>query len=417
MPCMFFVDRRAARVLAAVAVLAGAAPAGAQAPEGAGARRYTEIVSSEFGLSRDAAELRLELAGGRTVELEIRGDEVRIDGERVGRAPRGQALERSWRELLAEAMDAPAERLAPLLVDWDAPDGEAGGRLDAALEAALAGGGGGAAPAAGSASAEADAEGRWASDTVARLHERIAELEARLSEARESERSASFDRYGREDWWGRPFRRIYRGIADIISMLAIYAVVVGIGFAVVYFGRKYLEGVADTARHATVQSGLVGLAATFLVVPAFILGAIALVVSIVGIPVLLAWIPLFPLAVVVAAIFGYLGVAHAAGESLAERRFNGGELFRRANSYYYVLTGVGLLLALYIAAGVVEMAGPWLGFIRGLLLFFAIVVTWAAFTIGFGAVLLSRAGTRPKVERAPEPDVDVGAAFEERSHV
>src|SRR5690606_20029885 len=128
-----------------------------------------------------------------------------------------------------------------------------------------------------------------------------------------------------------PVRRIFRGIADIFSILAIYAVLIGIGFAVVFFGRKYLEGVADTARHATIQSGLVGLAGTFLILPAFILGAIVLTISIVGIPVLIAWLPLFPVAVVLAMLFGYLAVAHAAGEALAERRFNGGELFRRAN--------------------------------------------------------------------------------------
>ncbi|MFS8637919.1 MAG: hypothetical protein FWJ74_07520, partial [Gemmatimonadota bacterium] len=172
--------------------------------------------------------------------------------------------------------------------------------------------------------------------------------------------------------------------------------------------------VADTARHATLQSALVGLAGTFLILPAFILGAIALTISIVGIPLLIAWLPLFPVAVVVALLFGYLAVAHAAGEALAERRFYGGDLFKRANSYYYLLTGVGLLLALYIAANLVEMAGPWLGFISGLLMFLAVVLTWAAFTIGFGAVLLSRGGTRPKVTRPPEePDIDVDSVLNE----
>ncbi len=410
MSCIAFSRRAASGIFAAALLLAGAVSARAQEA----GNRYTAVVSSEVGLSRDVAEIRLELEGGRTVEFELRDGAAWLDGRRLGSAPRGEALDRAWRELLNEAMDASMEELAALLVNWDAPGGDVGARLDAALEEVLL---------AGSDTGTAvvsPAQDEWANDTVARLNAKIAELEARLDDARSREvkvRVASSPR-GRDGWWAGPFRRIFGGIADILSILALYAVLIGIGFAVVFFGRKYLEGVADTARHATLQSALVGLAGTFLILPAFILGTIALTISIVGIPVLIAWVPLFPVAVVVAALFGYLAVAHAAGESLAERRFYGGDLFRRANSYYYVLTGVGLLLALYIAANVVRMAGPWLDFISGVLMFLAVVLTWAAFTIGFGAVLLSRAGTRPKVTRPPvEPDIDIDTAFEEGTNV
>jgi hypothetical protein len=52
------------------------------------------------------------------------------------------------------------------------------------------------------------------------------------------------------------------------------------------------------------------------------------------------------------------------------------------------------------------MAGPWLGFLHGLLKFLAIMVTWAAFMVGFGAFLLSRGGTRPTVEPLTAPVED-----------
>lgn len=412
MSCIAFSRRAAGGIFAAALLLAGAVPAMAQ---DAG-NRYTAIVSSEVGLSRDVAEIRLELEGGRRVEFAIRDGAAWLDGRQLGNAPRGDALDRAWRELLNVAMDASMEELPALLVDWEAPRGEVGARLDAALEEVL-----GAAVGAGArTTVDAPAQDQWANDTVARLNAKIAELEARLDDARSREIKVrvSGSSRGRDGWWASPFRRIFGVIADILSILALYAVLIGIGFVVVFFGRKYLEGVADTARHATLQSGLVGLAGTFLILPAFILGAIALTISIVGIPVLIAWLPLFPVAVLVALLFGYLAVAHAAGEALAERRFYGGELFRRANSYYYVLTGVGLLLALYIAANVVRMAGPWLDFVSGLLMFLAVVLTWAAFTIGFGAVLLSRGGTRPKVTRPPvEPEIDIDTSFEGGSNV
>jgi hypothetical protein len=201
-----------------------------------------------------------------------------------------------------------------------------------------------------------------------------------------------------DDWarsWSSPWRHVTRGIGGIFSTLMTYAIMVGLGFLAVFFGRKYLEGVADTARHATLRSGLVGLAGSFLVIPAYVLGLLALAVSIVGIPLLLVFAPLFPVAVLLAAVGGYLAVAHGAGEALAERRFSGTAWFSRANSYYYVITGVGLLLMFFLAAHVVSMAGPWLGFLEGLLKFVAVMLTWAAFTVGFGAFLISRAGTRP----------------------
>jgi hypothetical protein len=136
----------------------------------------------------------------------------------------------------------------------------------------------------------------------------------------------------------------------------------------------------------------------------------------VGIPLLLVWLPLFPAAAAVALLFGYLAVGHAAGEALAERRFEiGEEWFKRANSYYYVLSGLAMLLMLHLTSHIVQMTGPWLNFLRVLLMALFVVVTWAALTIGFGAVLLSRGGTRPVTNGLAAPELD--GAFQEESHV
>jgi hypothetical protein len=126
-----------------------------------------------------------------------------------------------------------------------------------------------------------------------------------------------------------------------------------------------------------------------------VLGCIALAISIVGIPALLVWVPLFPVGAVVAVLLGYIGVAHAAGESWGERNYYGSDWFRRGNSYYFIMTGFMLLGALFFAGNVVHMAGPWLDFIKGILFFFGVVLTWGAATVGFGAVLISRGGSRP----------------------
>jgi hypothetical protein len=391
----------------------------------------SRVVSSEIAVSRDAAELRLELADGRRLNLRLADDQsVRVNDARVGTYERRGALDRSWRDLLQEAMDAPTAELPTLLTAWSPPSaaGEAGARLRRELEAL-------AIPAATTQAADVPAD---ATDTIRRLEERIRELEQVLQDPAAAERLDAVDlpalrelrrsleqdlrreirqelrtelrREVRQQQRRSPFRHITRGITGVFSTLMAYAVLVGLGFLAVFFGRSHLETIADTARHSTLRSGLVGLAGSFLVLPAFVLGALALAISIVGIPLLLVYLPLFPLAVVLAAVGGYLAVAHGAGEALAERRFRGTEWFTRANSYYYVITGIGLLLVLFIAAHIVTMAGPWLGFLQGLLKFLAIMVTWVAFMVGFGAFLLSRGGTRPVVEVMTSP-------LEEEMHV
>jgi hypothetical protein len=361
---------------AGLLVLAGSAPLAAQSLAG--------VVSSEFSMSGSEAALSLELEGGRDLAIAIRDGGVFINGTRVGDAERGGPLDSQWRDLLTRAMDASSAHLPQLLFEWSA-DGEAGSRIDSALDAALR---------PGDQSADVTvAPAVPISDSVTRLVERIGELEQMVDRLESRPRPVRAERPSR----GRsPFRHITEGIAGIFSILVTYIVLFGIGFAVIFFGgRKYIEGVADTARHAPGRSFLVGLAASFLLVPAFVLGIIALVISVIGIPGLLVWVPGFPVAVVLAVLLGYLAVAHAAGEAFAERRFYVTDWFQRGNSYYFLLSGIGILLALFLASQVVHMAGPWLSVITGILIFLGVASTIVAVLIGLGAVMISRGGKNP----------------------
>jgi hypothetical protein len=142
-------------------------------------------------------------------------------------------------------------------------------------------------------------------------------------------------------------------------------------------------------------------------IAALVLGIVALAISIIGIPALLVWLPGFPVAVALAALLGYIAIAHAAGESFSERRFSHEPWYQRSNSYYFIVVGFGLLMAFFVASHIVQMAGPWLGFLRGMLAFFGGVITAVALATGFGAVLISRGGTRPVRDAATmaEPDL------------
>lgn len=373
-------SNRLARLSAGAGLLlfAGSAPLAAQT--------LSSVQSSEFSMSGAEAALSLELSGDRDLDIAIRDGGVFINGTRVGDAERGSALDRQWRDLLQRAMDASSADLPQLLFEWSA-DGDMGARIDSALDAALMPG----AQAEGGAIIAVPAVPN--TDSVTRLVERIGELEQMVNELEAQPERIVVDRPSRSR---NPFHRITEGIAGIFSILVTYVVLFGIGFAVIFFGgRKYIEGVADTARHAPARSFLVGLAASFLIVPAFVLGIIALVISVIGIPGLLVWVPGFPVAVVLALLLGYIGVAHAAGEAFAERRFYVTDWFQRGNSYYFLLSGIGILLALFLASQVVHMAGPWLDFIRGILIFLGVATTAVVVTTGLGAVMISRGGKNP----------------------
>lgn len=396
-------ERRTGRLRALMAGAGTLALAAGLLPGALAAQSQRPIISSEIEISRDKAALELEFEGGRKASFAVTDGRMVINGDDAGAAVRGGELDREWRDILDRAMEAPTGALARMLVDWDAPDAF----FDARLEEALVGAADAAAvPAPPQAAPPPDLE---FSDSVDRLVGRIAELQDMVNEL-ESGAAITIPDVRVSRSRPGPFRHVARGFEGLFSVSVLFAVLFAIAFATIFFGgRRFIEGVADTARTATTRSLLVGLAATFLVIPAYILGVIALAISIVGILALPVWLLLFPVAAALSVLLGYIAVAHAAGESLAERRFYATDWFRRGNSYYFLLTGLSLLLVLFAAGNIVGMAGPWLGFLRGLLFAVAAVVTWAALSIGLGAVLLSRAGTRPMRRSGHDPEPEIYA--------
>jgi hypothetical protein len=234
---------------------------------------------------------------------------------------------------------------------------------------------------------------------------------AGAADARSAARAAAMEQvHGRRDHsWFAPIRRGFEGL---LSTVALGLVLAGIGSGLIFYGRPYLETVSDTIRSSTVRSGAVGVAAGFLVAPAFVVLLVALAVSIVGIPLLLLS-PLYWVAFFVACAMGVLAAAHAIGERTAEQRRETFSL-RYRNSYSYLFTGVGILFAPLVVGSLLRIAG--LGFFGGAFMWVGGVILVCVSVVGFGAVILSRAGTRRSfVAPVMDPMYDPDPLFDEPS--
>jgi hypothetical protein len=212
-----------------------------------------------------------------------------------------------------------------------------------------------------------------------------------------------------------PFRNVARAIAGVFSALLTILVLSVIGGAIVHFAHNHLEVVAETARRAPGRAAAVGIAGTFLAVPVWLLGTVALVISIIGIPVALLWLPLFPVALALAAVLGYYAVARNVGGWLARREYPYFGWVRISNTFTLVGGGVFALLAAFLVASALQIGGNWLGFLRALFVVTGIVATIGAVLIGLGAVLITRGGRRPEYYPGTgffeeRPDDDLGAA-------
>lgn len=204
--------------------------------------------------------------------------------------------------------------------------------------------------------------------------------------------------------WG-PFDRLSHNmghaVEGVLGTLSAFLAFAVIALLFVYFARGRLETVADTVRHEFARSFAMGLAGQVLFFPALLV----LCVLVITIPV----IPFFILGTGLALLAGYIAVAHGAGEMFAQRRYRYEwlERLRRSNSYYYVLSGLALLLLPFAVGSLIWVFGGLLDFLRGIVFFVAAVGTWVLVTAGFGSVLLTRAGSRSiVVDWAPE-EVDL----------
>lgn len=246
--------------------------------------------------------------------------------------------------------------------------------------------------------AELDNEGGEIQGGVVEIAPQDRDMEARLrDQIREELRSElNLDR-DRDGGWaiGRPFSRIFRGIGNLFGDLFNILILGLVGAAFFHFAAPNMETVAETARNSTGRAAVVGLSGAALVLPAFILGIVALAVTIIGIPAILLWIPLFPAAVILALLMGYLAVARNLGVWLEKQRYPYTEWIRLSNPVTLVFGGLLVLMAPFMASHLLGMVGL-LSFLAVLLKVSGVIFTLFAAAVGLGSVLLTRGGRKPE---------------------
>jgi hypothetical protein len=202
---------------------------------------------------------------------------------------------------------------------------------------------------------------------------------------------------------------------QLLLALGWLAILAAIGVVVILFARSNIEGVADAIERNFGRAFLVGIAAELAVLPALLMLIVVLVlIPIVGWALLpFACIGLL-IAVAGALALGFLSMAQVTGEALMRRTQRGAGGLERV-----VFVGLVAYMSLWILAALLAWSGPAGGTMR----LIALLLTWVAATVGFGATILSRGGTaeasRPSIPvtrtaelewQTPTPVAGVAAA-------
>jgi hypothetical protein len=176
-----------------------------------------------------------------------------------------------------------------------------------------------------------------------------------------------------------------------------YLVLAAIGLAVVLFARGNLETISDRIRRDFTRSFLYGLAGQLLLVPALLVSIVALAITVIGIILIPFAIVGFCLAVAGALALGFIAMSFVIGD--AAMRWRGAAVGGgRAQLLQFLLIGLSIYLVLWVIGGAVGGFGA----LGGLVRFIVTVLTWVALTVGFGATLASRGGTRTGAARELE---------------
>jgi hypothetical protein len=189
-----------------------------------------------------------------------------------------------------------------------------------------------------------------------------------------------------------PFQRTMdsaRMVAATFGVLLIIAV------GVLLFAGSNLDEVVGTLERRFARSFWAGLLGQVLLLPALAVLVVALALTLIGILLIPFAIVAYAIAVAGLLTLGFLAVARLVGGSVK----HDGEATPRARALTALAIGIAVFFALWMVAALLTWSPLAATVIRAA----ALAMTWVAVTLGFGAALLSRAGTNRRVATGARP--------------
>jgi hypothetical protein len=185
-------------------------------------------------------------------------------------------------------------------------------------------------------------------------------------------------------WFGSPFGAPANLIGTVVRMglVGLFAALI------VAMVPGPVRRVADRVSSEPWRAGLVGLAAQLLFLPLLVLTVVILAVSIIGIPLLLL-VPFALVAMLIGFVLGFAGTGCAVGELVGRRSSSSAQTL-----IVSLVVGLAVIFGLTFVARVAGLAGLPIRLLVGIVLFTGLLIEYIAWTVGFGAVLLSRFGRR-----------------------
>jgi hypothetical protein len=182
---------------------------------------------------------------------------------------------------------------------------------------------------------------------------------------------------------------------SIKLVLGWFAVLAIIGLGVLIFAEPNMDGVVEAMEESFSRAFWFGLLGEIMALPVLALLVVGLVLTLLGILLVPFAVVAYCIALAGLLALGFLAVARLTG-SFWSRRDIGSTATPRSANLRALFIGLVLYMGLWMLAAIFTwqpMAGA---ILRGV----ALAVSWVAVTVGLGAAMLSRAGTRRLATRS-----------------
>ena len=168
-----------------------------------------------------------------------------------------------------------------------------------------------------------------------------------------------------------------------------FAILVIIGLGVLIFAEPNMDGVVESMEGNFAKAFWFGVLGQIMALPVLVLLCIGLALTILGVLLIPFAVVAYAIAVAGLLALGFLAVARLTGR-VWSRADGAAPNAERGANLRALFTGLVLYLGLWLLAAIFTWQPVAGAILRGV----ALAVSWVAVTVGLGAALLSRAGTR-----------------------